>query len=114
MEDEYDIRPGDVFVSKPSATFGGVVQYDMGKVTERELFQRVGSLSKPPPMLKANAHWVEAQQARIGSQIPRHLWETLERIRRRNLDMSNSRGLYQVMHQPQYIRLASHRRVCAC
>jgi nucleoside phosphorylase len=28
-----DIRLGDVVVSKPTATFGGVVQYNMGKVT---------------------------------------------------------------------------------
>jgi hypothetical protein len=35
-DEEDDIRLGDVVVSKPTATFGGVmVQYDMGKVTER-------------------------------------------------------------------------------
>jgi nucleoside phosphorylase len=50
-EDEDDIRLGDVVVSKPTATFGGVVQYDMGKVTEGGLFQRTGSLSKPPAVL---------------------------------------------------------------
>src|SRR5436309_6602173 len=32
-----DIRLGDVVVSKPTATFGGVVQYDMGTVTEGEV-----------------------------------------------------------------------------
>src|SRR4051794_9614535 len=37
-EDEDDIRLGDVVVSKPTATFGGVVQYDMGKVTVGGLF----------------------------------------------------------------------------
>jgi len=37
-EDEDDVRLGDVVVSKPTVTFGGVVQYDMGKVTERGLF----------------------------------------------------------------------------
>jgi nucleoside phosphorylase len=31
-EDHNDIRLGDFVVSKPTATFGGVVQYDLGKV----------------------------------------------------------------------------------
>jgi len=30
-EDGNDIRLGDVVVSKPPASFGGVVQYDLGK-----------------------------------------------------------------------------------
>jgi hypothetical protein len=41
-EDEDNIRLGDVVVSKPTATFGGVVQYDMGKVTEGGQFRRTG------------------------------------------------------------------------
>jgi hypothetical protein len=30
-EEGYDIRLGDVVVSKTTANFGGVVQYDLGK-----------------------------------------------------------------------------------
>jgi nucleoside phosphorylase len=37
-EGEDDIRLGDVVVSKPTLTFGGVVQYDMGKVKDGALF----------------------------------------------------------------------------
>ena len=76
---EDDIRLGDVVVSKPTATFGGVVQYDMGKVIERGLFQRTGSLSKPPAVLSTNVHRLQAQQARLGSQIPRLLSEMLRK-----------------------------------
>jgi len=32
VEGEHDIRLGDVVVSKPTAMFGGVVQFDRGKV----------------------------------------------------------------------------------
>lgn len=41
-----DIRLGDIVVSQPSDTFGGVVQYDLGKVlsvgTSRELECLIG------------------------------------------------------------------------
>src|SRR2546423_14210193 len=74
-----DIRLGDIVVSKPTATFGGVVQYDMGKFTEGGLFQRTGTLSKPPTVLSANMHRLVAQQARVGSQIPKLLSEMLQR-----------------------------------
>jgi nucleoside phosphorylase len=78
-EEDDDIRLGDIVVSKPTSTFGGVVQYDMGKVTEGGLFQRTGSLNKPPAVLSANLHRLQAQQARLGSQIPRLLSEMLQR-----------------------------------
>ncbi|KAL3456123.1 hypothetical protein BJX64DRAFT_271188 [Aspergillus heterothallicus] len=46
-----DVRLGDVVVSKPVGTFGGVVQYDFGKTLANGLFERIGSLAKPPPIL---------------------------------------------------------------
>jgi nucleoside phosphorylase len=78
-EDDDDIRLGDVVVSKPTSTFGGVVQYDMGKATEGGLFQRTGSLSKPPAVLSASVQRLQAQHARLESQIPRLLSEMLQR-----------------------------------
>ncbi|KAK0610673.1 hypothetical protein B0T17DRAFT_512158 [Bombardia bombarda] len=51
-----DIRLGDVVVSKPSKTFGGVVQYDFGKTVQRGAFGRTGALNGPPlPVLTAVA-----------------------------------------------------------
>jgi hypothetical protein len=44
-EEEDDIQLGDVVVSKLTATFGGVVQYDMGKVMVGGMLQRTGTLS---------------------------------------------------------------------
>ena len=46
-----DIRLGDVVVSQPTGTHGGVVQWDSGKMEEDGKFQRTGSLDKPPPVL---------------------------------------------------------------
>ncbi len=77
-EDGDDIRLGDVVVSKPTATFGGVVQYDMGKVTVGGILQRTGTLKPSPTVLMANVQRLQAQQIRSGSQIPRYLAAMLE------------------------------------
>ncbi|KAF3004398.1 hypothetical protein E8E13_010156 [Curvularia kusanoi] len=48
--DDADVRLGDVVVSKPFGTHGGVVQYDFGKATLSG-FQRTGFLNSPPAIL---------------------------------------------------------------
>ncbi|KAJ3330441.1 hypothetical protein HDU93_000393, partial [Gonapodya sp. JEL0774] len=45
-----DIRLGDVVVSQPLETHGGVVQYDFGETTHNG-FQRKGYLNRPPSLL---------------------------------------------------------------
>ncbi|KAG7005299.1 hypothetical protein G7Y79_00020g048270 [Physcia stellaris] len=47
----FDIRLGDVVVSQPQGTLGGVVQYDLGKRTQGGKFERTGQLNKPPHRL---------------------------------------------------------------
>jgi nucleoside phosphorylase len=48
--EEADIRLGDVVISKPHKTHGGVVQYDSGKATPSG-FERTGLLNTPPTVL---------------------------------------------------------------
>jgi nucleoside phosphorylase len=79
-DDEDDIRLGDVVVSKPTATFGGVVQFDRGKIHPDGQFERTGTLKKPPAVLMANVQRLEAQHRRIGNQISKYLSEMLERF----------------------------------
>ena len=79
VEDENDIRLGDVVVSKPTTTFGGVVQFDRGKVHTDGRFKRTGALNKPPPVLSANVQKLQAQHMRVGNQISKYLSEMLER-----------------------------------
>jgi nucleoside phosphorylase/roadblock/LC7 domain-containing protein len=79
-DDEDDIRLGDVVVSKPTATFGGVVQFDRGKIQSNRQFERTGTLKKPPAVLMANVSKLEAQHRRIGNQISKYLLEMLERF----------------------------------
>jgi nucleoside phosphorylase len=76
-DDEDDIRLGDVVISKPTAAFGGVVQLDRGKIHSNRQFERTGTLKKPPAVLMANVHKLEAQHRRIGNQISKYLSEML-------------------------------------
>ncbi|KAF3920780.1 hypothetical protein ABW20_dc0105211 [Dactylellina cionopaga] len=46
-----DIRLGDLVVSLPSEHGGGVIQYDLGR-TEIDDFRRLGTLNKPPTLLR--------------------------------------------------------------
>jgi hypothetical protein len=49
--EEYDIRLGDVVVSKPGKQDGGVIQYDFGRTIAEGRFVRNGSLNAPPAVL---------------------------------------------------------------
>ncbi|KAF7508034.1 hypothetical protein GJ744_009616 [Endocarpon pusillum] len=79
---EDDVRLGDVVVSQPTATFGGVVQYDLGRILVNGNFERTGQLNKPPSVLSANLRKLQAQHLRVGSQILRYLSEMIQRYPR--------------------------------
>lgn len=49
--DVHDIRLGDIVVSQPSGTNGGVVQHDLRKTLGAGKFERVGMLNSPPKAL---------------------------------------------------------------
>jgi nucleoside phosphorylase len=75
---EADVRLGDVVASQPHRTFGGVVQYDVGK-TAPSGFERTGSLNAPPQILLAAVARVRANELRGRSKLSKHA-SRLERI----------------------------------
>ncbi|KAF4953747.1 hypothetical protein FGADI_5740 [Fusarium gaditjirri] len=67
-----DIRLGDVVVSQPHETHGGVIQYDLGK-TRPGKFERTGFLNSPPmPLLEAVAQ-LQARQLRSQDIFSKHI-----------------------------------------
>ena len=66
------IQLGDVVVSKPVGTFGGVVQYDHGKIVE-DGFNRTGSLNKPPRALLAAVSAMETNHEKQENRISEFL-----------------------------------------
>jgi nucleoside phosphorylase len=73
-----DIRLGDVVVSQPDKTYGGVVQYDKGKSLEGGQFERKGSLNKPPSLLLNALASLQAQYEVHGSQMSTYLHRMIE------------------------------------
>lgn len=55
-----DIRLGDLVVSKPTGTYGGVVQYDMRKTTSGGGCEYTGTLNQPPTNLLVAMAQLEA------------------------------------------------------
>ncbi|KAJ5169209.1 uncharacterized protein N7482_004803 [Penicillium canariense] len=49
--EETDVRLGDVVISQPQAQYGGVVQYDLGKIEADGRTVRTGYLNPPPTVL---------------------------------------------------------------
>ncbi|KAF9883293.1 hypothetical protein FE257_003784 [Aspergillus nanangensis] len=68
-----DIRLGDIVVSQPSDTFGGVIQYDLGKVLSNGHFRQTGMLNRPPNVLLTALATLQAhhftEDSRVGGFV---------------------------------------------
>jgi nucleoside phosphorylase len=73
-----DIRLGDIVVSQPDGTTGGVVQYDFGKAKANGAWERKGSLDKPPLVLLSALGRLQAQHEIAPSKVPDLLQVMLE------------------------------------
>jgi nucleoside phosphorylase len=72
------VRLGDVVVSSPTGQFPGVVQWDMGKESGNDTFERTGALSNPPTSLLTALGKIQTAHALGGNKIPAYL-EALKR-----------------------------------
>jgi nucleoside phosphorylase len=102
-DDDEDIRLGDIVVSKPTATFGGVIQYDMCKMTPEGGFERTGALGKPPAVLRANVEKLKAQHSMIGSMVPQYLSKMLQKY-----PMMKDQYVYQGVYQDRLFKAQYH------
>jgi nucleoside phosphorylase len=75
----HDIRLGDVVVSKPGESPGGVIQYDFGKTVQEGRFVQTGFLSKPPDVLLKAVCSLQAQHMYRPSRMRDYLSESAER-----------------------------------
>jgi len=73
-----DIRLGDIVVSKPEQSFGGVVQYDSGKTGPGGKIVRTGSLNKPPQVLLNAVSTLRANHDIQESKVPYFLSKILQ------------------------------------
>jgi nucleoside phosphorylase len=57
-----DIRLGDIVVSKPTGSYGGVVQYDYGKTITGGKLHEIGIMNQPSPVLLTSIARLQADQ----------------------------------------------------
>ncbi|KAJ5614576.1 hypothetical protein N7528_008230 [Penicillium herquei] len=84
-----DVRLGDIVVSQPDGTSGGVIQYDFGKAKSNGGWERKGSLDKPPIVLLSALTRLQAQHEISPSKIPTLLQRMLKanpRMKRQKTD----------------------------
>lgn len=72
-----DIRLGDVVVSMPNRTWGGVVQYDKGKAESGGVFTVKGQLNQPPTFLLQTLSQVQARHRLRPSKIAEYITDAV-------------------------------------
>ncbi|KAH8681067.1 violaceus kinesin [Xylariales sp. PMI_506] len=70
-----DVRLGDVVVSQPDGTHGGVVQWDFGKMEKGGIFRRTGTLNKPPRPLLHAVQEIKTKHILEGDNLGQYLSE---------------------------------------
>ncbi|KAK9848920.1 hypothetical protein MYU51_015249 [Penicillium brevicompactum] len=78
----HDIRLGDVVISCPEGTSGGVIQYDMGKIGAGGEFHRTGSLNSPPRSLLTALNLMRAAELTDDPLYPGYILKSTERNER--------------------------------
>ncbi|KAM0720996.1 hypothetical protein Q7P37_003281 [Cladosporium fusiforme] len=94
-----DIRLGDVVISEPTATHGGLIQYDLGKETVSG-FQRKGFLLPPPVSWLAAIVRMKSDHRAHGSRVAELLNQMFERYPR--LRRSYGRPKYDILFDSEY------------
>ncbi|KAF5707242.1 hypothetical protein FMUND_11200 [Fusarium mundagurra] len=100
-----DIRLGDIVVSQPDGTTGGVVQYDFGKAKAKGGWERKGSLNKPPPVLLHALASLQAEHEIGPSKVPDLLQVMLEAnpgMRRPKTDFTYQGAETDRLFEPQH------------
>ncbi|KAJ6088033.1 hypothetical protein N7499_004215 [Penicillium canescens] len=98
----HDIRLGDVVISCPQGTCGGVIQYDMGKIIADGEFERTGSLNSPPRALLTAVGTMRAAGLRDDPRYPEYLHNAIGRTARTRKNFgrptAQSDRLFQANH----------------
>jgi hypothetical protein len=78
-DEDRDIRLGDVVVSQPDGTTGGVCQYDLIKAKSGDKRERKGFLGRPSTVLLNALASIQAYHERKDSKVPCFMQEMLEK-----------------------------------
>ncbi|PTB49865.1 hypothetical protein M431DRAFT_512633 [Trichoderma harzianum CBS 226.95] len=99
----HDIRLGDIVVSYPEGTCGGVIQYDLGKIVQGGKFVRSRALNGPPRVLLAAVERMREALLTSSPTYPEYIQKATQRTHRTKRtfarpDVSTDR-LFRVEHE---------------
>lgn len=72
---ENDVRLGDVVISQPQGTYGGVVQYDLGKTLSGGQQMRTGFLNAPPATILKTVSRFQSNHTLGRDNMSAHLFQ---------------------------------------
>ncbi|KAJ5703568.1 purine and uridine phosphorylase [Penicillium malachiteum] len=98
----HDIRLGDIVISCPQGNYGGVIQYDMGKVVAGGEFERTGSLNSPPRALLTAIGAMRAAALRDDPRYPEFLRHATQRTTRTRKNFARPKTEVDRLFKPQY------------
>ena len=98
----HDIRLGDVVVSQPSGTSGGVIQYDRGKTVQEGEFQRTGALNASPMVLLTALNRLKADHYTGDSQILHYLSEMITKRPKMRKEYSYQGASNDCLYRAEY------------
>jgi nucleoside phosphorylase len=110
---EHDIRLGDIVVSMPSNSHGGVVAYDFGKITQGQSFQSTGFLRQPPSILCNAVYSLRARYERKGHRLHEALNKALAKRPSIRRAFSRPEPESDLLYQSQVIHSEGDRSGCA-
>ncbi|KAL2852554.1 nucleoside phosphorylase domain-containing protein [Aspergillus pseudodeflectus] len=111
---DVDIRLGDVVVSKPTGTSGGVIQYDYGKTTTGGHLERVGSLDKPPILFLTAVAQLQAKYMIGKGQIAHIVSKKLEENEGMRSTFSCPGKQHDALYQSDYDHPATNKTCTEC
>ncbi|PYH92057.1 purine and uridine phosphorylase [Aspergillus ellipticus CBS 707.79] len=90
--DSNDIRLGDVVVSKPTGSCGGVVRYDSGKALQGGRFEHTGSLNQPPQLLLTHLSLLQAEMMGRTEEADGLIWSGVQKVLGQNPHLQRKFG----------------------
>lgn len=97
-----DIRLGDVVISYPTGTCGGVLQHDMGKIGEDGKLTRTGSMNSPPRLLLAAVNKMRAAELTSDPCYISYIDKVVQKNRRTRRNFGRPDPRYDRLFQIQY------------
>ena len=99
---KHDIRLGDVVVSQPSTSSGGVIQYDFGKTVQEGKFVQTGQLNSPPEVLLRGVAKLRAEHSLHGHKLSKYLSEAAEKHPQIRSDCAYQGREHDRLYDPHY------------